>query len=86
MNIVEFKIGGKYEEERIKSLQHINANAEDIMQDNQDLLYLQERYENLEISEHARAVIDDYIFCIRSREERMESLIYYSGVVDAGKF
>lgn len=50
---------------------------------NQDLKDLKFLYECLPISDKDRAIIDDYIFCIRSREQRMESYIYYAGMMDS---
>ena len=67
------------EEKRKLSMQHINTHNSDIIQDNTDLLELEKRYNSLEISYIMRRIIDDYIACILSRQERMESLMYYAG-------
>lgn len=67
------------EETRQLSIQHNS----DIIQDNADLLELEKRYNSLRIPHNTRRVIDDYIACILSRQERMESLIYYAGRRDA---
>lgn len=67
------------EEARKLSMQHINQHNSDIIQDNADLLELEKRYNSLHIPHTTRRIIDDYIACILSRQERMESLIYYAG-------
>lgn len=67
------------EETRKLSMQHINQHNSDITQDNADLLELERRYEALDIPHTTKRIIDDYIACIQSRQERMESLIYYAG-------
>lgn len=79
-----FKISGIVEETRINSITQINNEAVEIVQDNQDIEDLRNRYEELDISEHTRNIIDDYIACILSREKRMEVLIYYAGMLDSG--
>lgn len=79
-----FKISGIVEETRINSITQINNEAVEIVQDNQDIEDLRSRYEELDISEHTRNIIDDYIACILSREKRMEVLIYYAGMLDSG--
>lgn len=71
------------EETRQLSIQHINQHNSDIIQDNADLLELEKRYNSLRIPHNTHRVIDDYIACILSRQERMESLIYYAGRRDA---
>lgn len=83
MYSAEFKMGGKIEEMRLRSIRQINEEAVDIKQDKQDLKDLKFLYECLPISDKDRAIIDDYIFCIRSREQRMESYIYYAGMMDS---
>ena len=66
-------------------MQHINTHNSDIIQDNTDLLELEKRYNSLDIPYIMRRIIDDYIACIMSRQERMESLIYYAGRNDVLK-
>ena len=83
MNAAERLLCTKTEEIRKQSIQQININNPDIVQDNADLQELEQRYEKLDISHAIRRVIDDYIACIMSRQERMESLIYYAGREDA---
>ena len=64
-------------------MQHINQHDQDIIQDNADLLELERRYNSLHIPHTTKRIIDDYIACILSRQERMESLIYYAGFNNA---
>ena len=64
-------------------MKQINEKEKDIIQDNADLLELAMRYEYLNIPYKDRRIIDDYIACILSRQERMETLIYYAGRKDA---
>ena len=80
MNTAEKVLCTKTEEIRKQSIQQININNPDIVQDNADLQELEQRYEKLDISHAIRRVIDDYIACIMSRQDRMESLIYYAGL------
>lgn len=79
MNITECTLCAKIEETRKLSIQHINQHNSDIVQDNADLVELERRYNRLHIPHVTRRIIDDYIACILSRQERMESLIYYAG-------
>lgn len=78
MNTTECTLCAATEETRKHSMQHINNCNPDIIQDNADLIELQHRYEELKIPSTIRRIIDDYIACILSRQERMESLIYYA--------
>ena len=71
------------EEMRNESMKQINEKEKEIIQDNADLLELAMRYEHLNIPHKDRRIIDDYIACILSRQERMETLIYYAGRKDA---
>ena len=59
--------------------------APEIIQDNADLLELEHKYDNLQLTLSERRVVNDYIACILSRQERMELLIYYAGRNDAEK-
>lgn len=83
MNTTECTLCVATEETRKLSIQHINQHDSDIIQDNADLLELEERYNSLRIPHNTRRVIDDYITCILSRQERMKSLIYYAGFNNA---
>lgn len=73
----------KTEAMRNKSMKEINEKEKAIIQDNADLIELEKRYDDLPIPYKDRRIIDDYIACILSRQERMESLIYYAGRKDA---
>ena len=79
MSTTEYTLCAEIEETRKYSMQHINQHNSDIIQDNADLLELERRYNSLHIPHTTRRIIDDYIACILSRQERMESLIYYAG-------
>lgn len=83
MNTTECTVCATIEEIRKLSIEQINTHNSDIIQDNADLLELEQRYNNLHIPFLTRRIIDDYIACILSRQERMESLIYYAGRRDA---
>lgn len=71
------------EEQMKRNIEWINQNDPDIVQDNADLLELERRYEALDIAHGIRRIIDDYIACILSRQERMEQLIYYTAKENA---
>lgn len=66
-----------------ESIEKINSTDPDIMQDNSDLKDLERRYESLNIPNKDRRIIDDYIACIYSMSERMETLMYYEGMKNA---
>ena len=83
MNTTECTLCAEIEETRKHSMQHINQHNLDIIQDNADLLELERRYNSLHIPHTTRRIIDDYIACILSRQERMEALIYYAGFNNA---
>lgn len=68
---------------RLNSIKEISEEASDIRQDNEDLAMLKIIYEHLQLSDHDRAVVDDYIFCLKSRAQRMEQHIYYAGMMDS---
>lgn len=69
---------------RKESIEKINSIDPDIIQDNSDLIELERRYEALDIPYKDRRVIDDYISCICSKAGRMETLMYYEGMKNAG--
>ena len=58
----------------------LETEDEYICQDNRDLLELEQRYEKLDIPYQVRRVIDDYIACLSTRDERYAQLCYLSGV------
>lgn len=85
MNTTECTLCAKTEATRNKRMQQINQYNSEIIQDNADLLELEHKYDNLQLTLSERRVVDDYIACILSRQERMELLIYYAGRNDAEK-
>ena len=50
--------------------------------DNEDLKYLEERYDQLQLSHTVKRVIDDYIACLQTRDERYSDLAYAAGIRD----
>ena len=54
-----------------------------IKQDNEDKKYLESRYESLNLPHTVKRVIDDYIACVQTRDERFADLAYAAGVKDA---
>ena len=85
MDEIEINIGGIFEQRRLESMQQIGK-TEAVAQDNRDLEELQWRYENLQLTNNDRSIIDDLIFCMRSRSERVEQLAYYAGASDTLEF
>lgn len=63
------------EKTRKLSMQHINQHNSDIIQDNSGLLELERRYNCIHIPHTTRWIVNDYIACILSRQERMKNLI-----------
>lgn len=80
MELVISNYIGKKMQERKKRLY---ASDEYIQQDNGDLIYLEKRYNELEIPYVLKRVIDDYIACLESRDERYADLSYVAGMGDA---
>lgn len=62
---------------------HCVEDDEYIKQDNEDMKYLECRYESLNLSHPVKRVIDDYIACVQTRDERFSDLAYAAGVKDA---
>lgn len=83
MDTTQNILDNEIEELMVQSIKRINSCNSDIIQDNNDLLELEHRYENLCLPHSDRRIIDDYIACILSRQERMENLIYSAGWNDA---
>ena len=86
MGEVEIKIGGFVEQKQLNTMQHINSDIAEVVQDNNDLEYLQKLYEKLHLTERDRDIIDSIFFCIISRNDRVERLAYYAGMSDAIDF
>lgn len=82
----EIKLCGRAEEMYLQAIREINENSEVIRQDNEDLENLQMLYEKLPLTEYNRMIIDDLLFCIQSRQERMEQYLYYAGLFDGSNF
>ena len=82
----EIKLCGKAEEMCLQAIREINENSEVIRQDNEDLENLQMLYEKLPLTEYNRMIIDDLLFCIQSRQERMGQYLYYAGLFDGINF
>ena len=52
--------------------------------DNNDLAELERRYEKLNLPHKVRRIIDDYIACIQTRDERLSELCYIVGMKEGG--
>ena len=66
-------------EKMVMEQQRVDENDSYIRQDNEDLKYLEERYDQLQLS---HTVIDDYIACLQTRDERYSDLAYAAGIRD----
>ena len=69
-------------EKMVKEQQRVDEKDAYIMQDNDDLRYLEGRYEQLNLPHTVKRVIDDYIACMQTRDERYSDLSYAVGVRD----
>ena len=69
-------------EKMVKEQQRVDEKDAYIMQDNEDLRYLEGRYEQLNLPHTVKRVIDDYIACMQTRDERYSDLSYAAGVRD----
>ena len=76
-------MGNKIARMLTESRHRMEIADECISQDNADLKYLEKRYDDLDISLENRRIIDDYIACIHSREERRTEVSYFAGITDA---
>ena len=70
-------------EKMVKEQERVDETDSYIRQDNEDLKYLEERYEQLQLPYTVKRVIDDYIACMQTRDERYSDLSYAAGVRDA---
>ena len=70
-------------EKMVKEQERVDETDSYIRQDNEDLKYLEERYEQLQLPHTVKRVIDDYIACMQTRDERYSDLSYAAGVRDA---
>ena len=85
MDEIEINIGGVIERRRLESMRQIGK-TDVVAHDDRDLAELRRRYENLQLSARDRNIIDDLIFCMISRSERVEQLAYYAGASDTLEF
>ena len=70
-------------EKMVKEQERVDETDSYIRQDNEDLKYLEERYEQLQLPHTVKRVIDDYIACMQTRDERYSDLSYAAGIRDA---
>ena len=69
-------------EKMVKEQDRVDEEDSYIKQDNEDLKYLEGRYEQLQLPHTVKRVIDDYIACMQTRDERYSDLSYVAGVRD----
>ena len=69
-------------EKMVVEQRRVNENDSYIRQDNEDLKYLESRYDQLQLSHSMKRIIDDYIACLQTRDERYSDLSYMAGVRD----
>ena len=69
-------------EKMVVEQRRVNENDSYIRQDNEDLKYLESRYDQLQLSHSVKRIIDDYIACLQTRDERYSDLSYMAGVRD----
>lgn len=82
----EFRLCGRAEEMCLSAIREINEKSDIIRQDNENLEDLQMLYGKLPLTEYNRMIIDDLLFCIQSRQERMDQYLYYAGLFDGINF
>ena len=68
--------------EKMVEQRRVNENDSYIRQDNEDLKYLESRYDQLQLSHSMKRIIDDYIACLQTRDEMYSDLSYMAGVRD----
>ena len=69
-------------EKMVKEQDRVDEEDSYIRQDNEDLKYLEGRYEQLQLPHTVKRVIDDYIACMQTRDERYSDLSYAAAVRD----
>ena len=69
-------------EKMVMEQQRVDENDSYIKQDNEDLKYLEGRYDQLQLPHSVKRVIDDYIACLQTRDERYSDLSYAAGIRD----
>lgn len=73
----------KIEKMRWRAEDKIYRRDEWVRQDNEELLVLEEKLKDLELAEKEQKVVDDYIACMESKQDRMGYLLYEAGMKDA---
>lgn len=73
----------KIEKMRWAAEDKIYRRDEWVRQDTEELLILEDKLNDLEISEKDRKVIEDYAACMESKQDRMGYLLYEAGMKDA---
>ena len=69
-------------EKMVKEQDRVDEEDSYIRQDNEDLKYLETRYDQLQLPYTVKRVIDDYIACLQTRDERYSDLAYAAGIKD----
>ena len=73
----------KIEKMRWRAEDKIYRRDEWVRQDNEELLVLEEKLKDLELAEKDQKVVDDYIACMESKQDRMGYLLYEAGMKEA---
>ena len=73
----------KIEKMRWRAEDKIYRKDEWVRQDTDELLGLEQKLNELELSDKERKVVDDYTACMESKQDRMGYLLYEAGMKDA---
>lgn len=73
----------KIEKMRWRAEDRIYRRDECVRQDTDELLGLEQKMNEMELSEKDRKVVDDYTACMESKQDRMGYLLYEAGMQDA---
>ena len=73
----------KIEKMRWAAEDKIYQRDEWVRQDNEEILVLEKKLNDLDLSEKDRKVVDDYAACMESKQDRMGYLLYEAGMKDA---
>ena len=73
----------KLEKMRWRAEDRIYRKDEWVRQDTDELLGLEQKLNEMELSEKDRKVVDDYTACMESKQDRMGYLLYEAGMKDA---
>ena len=82
--LMEKSMETNLEEKMAQIKENISRKDAYICQDNNDLAELERRYEKLNLPHKVRRIIDDYIACIQTRDERLSELCYIEGMKEGG--